>query len=61
MKDKALEDLEYIKTGELIRIAFPVDPPDTVELKDYVLRDDGRVKYAGPKGDLVRRDTDRIS
>jgi hypothetical protein len=41
-------DIPHVKIGESIDITFNDTAPDTYELKDYILNDDGSQKYADP-------------
>ncbi|WP_405168448.1 hypothetical protein [Paenibacillus sp. FSL H3-0286] len=44
MKDSAAS-IPYVKLGETIHIDFDDKAPDTYEVKDYILDDEGRLKY----------------
>lgn len=48
MKRTLPEDLPYISLGKEIEIKFLGKVPDTVVLTDYILMDDGNVKYNIP-------------
>jgi len=43
--EAALAALPYIPNGEEIHITFDRDLPDTVELMEYILREDGDMQY----------------
>lgn len=45
MKGDSKNKLPYIKQGEKIQIVFKGKMPDTVSLKEYILTEDGNVKY----------------
>jgi hypothetical protein len=46
MKNKALEDLPYIKIGETFSIEIKGNSPDSAVLKDYVLNANGGKKFS---------------
>lgn len=48
MKRTFPEDLPYVLLGREIEIKFLGNVPDTVELADYILMEDGNIKYNLP-------------
>jgi len=50
MADKTIEDLAYIRNGEQIEITFEGLAPSTVTLTEYILNEDGSVRYITEKG-----------
>lgn len=46
MKKTSAVELPYIQLGETIQIVFRGTAPGTIKLKDYILRENGDLKYA---------------
>jgi len=53
MTDKTIEDLVYIQNGEQIEITFEGLAPSKVMLTEYILNDNGSVKYVIEKAYLT--------
>lgn len=51
--------IPYVKIGEVISINFQDSPPDQYELYDYILNEDGTIKYSSLATETVKLQIDK--